>query len=147
MAKICPCTGTTAQWSAVEGSLILKEREIGVEIASRDDGTTYTIIRQGDGETTFLDLDAIFDQSAYEDAVTTTTSNMETVTAFTASMNSATAAANTAAAAANEAAEEATAAATACEGALNGMNTMVDTVTNTSCVLSVEDGLLCIREA
>jgi len=147
MAKICPCTGTTAQWEAVAGSLILKERELGVEIASRSDGTTYIVIRQGDGETTFLDLDPIFDQSAYEDAAATTKSNMETVTAFTSNMNAATAAANTAASSANTAAAAANAAAEACEGALNGMNTMVDTVTNTSCVLSVEDGLLTIREA
>jgi len=147
MAMISPCTGTTAQWSAVAGTLILKEREIGIEIASRTDGTTYVIIRQGDGETTFLSLDPIFDQSAYEDAVSTTKSNMETVTAFTSNMNAATAAANTAASSANTAASAANAAAEACEGALNGMNTMVDTVTNTSCVLSVEDGLLTIREA
>lgn len=32
MAAIRPCTGTTADWKAVEGTLILKEREIGVEI-------------------------------------------------------------------------------------------------------------------
>ena len=32
MAAIRPCTGTTADWKAVEDTLILKEREIGVEI-------------------------------------------------------------------------------------------------------------------
>ena len=30
MAAIRPCTGTTADWKAVEDTLILKEREIGV---------------------------------------------------------------------------------------------------------------------
>ena len=32
MAAIRPCTGTTADWEAVADTLILKEREIGVEI-------------------------------------------------------------------------------------------------------------------
>ena len=30
MAAIRPCTGTTADWKAVEDTLILKEREVGV---------------------------------------------------------------------------------------------------------------------
>jgi hypothetical protein len=55
--------------------------------------------------------------------------------------------ANRAAVYAYSSATQADAAAKACEGALDGMNTMVDTVTGTSCVLSVEDGLLVIREA
>lgn len=140
MAMISPCTGTTEQWAAVAGSLILKEREIGVEIATRDNGTTYTIIRQGDGNTTFLELIPIFDQSAYEDALAETKNNMTEITAFRNNMNSATAAANSAANLANSAAE-------ACEGALTGMNTMVDTVTQKACVLGIENGLLTIREA
>ena len=36
MAAIRPCTGTTADWKAVEDTLILKEREIGVEIIKSD---------------------------------------------------------------------------------------------------------------
>lgn len=147
MAMISPCTGTTEQWAAVAGSLILKEREIGVEIATRDNGTKYTIIRQGDGNTSFLDLTPIFDQSAYEDALAETRSNMTEITAFRNNMNSATAAANTAANSANSAANLANAAAEACEGALSGMNTMVDTVTQKACVLGIENGLLTIREA
>ena len=43
MAAIRPCTGTTADWKAVEGTLILKEREIGVEI----DTSGHYQIRQG----------------------------------------------------------------------------------------------------
>ena len=35
MAKIAPLTGTTADYNAVEDNLILADREIGVEIASR----------------------------------------------------------------------------------------------------------------
>lgn len=55
--------------------------------------------------------------------------------------------ANDAAAKAYDAAAEATAAAGACEGIVNGLNTMVDTVTKKTCVLSIEDGILTIREA
>jgi hypothetical protein len=55
--------------------------------------------------------------------------------------------ANTATENANNAATLATAAAKACEGALDGMNTMVDTATNKAVVLGVENGLLTIREA
>ena len=43
MAAIRPCTGTTADWKAVEDTLILKEREIGVEI----DTSGHYQIRQG----------------------------------------------------------------------------------------------------
>ena len=46
MAAIRPCTGTTADWKAVEDTLILKEREIGVEI----DTSGHYLVRQGDGE-------------------------------------------------------------------------------------------------
>ena len=47
MAMIAPLTGTTSDYQSVVDNLILNEREIGVEIASCSDGTTYTIIRQG----------------------------------------------------------------------------------------------------
>lgn len=147
MAKIAPLTGTTSDYQSVVDSLILLDREIGVEIASRSDGTTYTIIRQGNGKDKFFDLPKIFDQSAYEDALATTTSNMQTVSQFANNMNSATAAANTAANSANSAANLANAAAKSCEGALSGMNTMIDMVTQKACVLSIENGLLTIREA
>lgn len=147
MAKIAPCTGTTADWKSVSETLILENREIGVEIASRSNGKTYTIIRQGDGKNKFFDLPAIFDQSAYEDALATTSSNMQTVSAFKDSMNSATQKATTAATNADTATQKANAAAKACENIVAKQNTMVDTVTNKSAVLTLEDSLLCIREA
>lgn len=50
MAAIRPCTGTTADWKAVEDTLILKEREIGVEL----DASGHYQIRQGDGKKKFL---------------------------------------------------------------------------------------------
>ena len=53
MAAIRPCTGTTADWKAVEDTLILKEREIGVEI----DTSGHYQIRQGDTE--FVDAHAL----------------------------------------------------------------------------------------
>ena len=62
-------------------------------------------------------------------------------------MTEATNAANTAASSANTAASAANAGAAACQGIVNGHNTMVDTVTNKSCVLSIEDGIITIREA
>lgn len=147
MAKIAPCTGTTADWKSVSETLILENREIGVEIASRSNGKTYTIIRQGNGKNKFFDLPAIFDQSAYEDALATTSLNMQTVSAFKDSMNSATQKATTAATNADTATQKANAAAKACEGIVAKQNTMVDTVTNKSAVLTLEDSLLCIREA
>lgn len=147
MAKIAPLTGTTSDYQSVVDSLILLDREIAVEIASRSDGKTYTIIRQGNGKDKFFDLPKIFDQSAYEDALSTTTSNMQTVSNFSNNMNKATEAANNAAALANEATTKANAAATACEGIVVQQNTMVDTVTGKSGVLSLEDGIICVREA
>jgi len=147
MAKIAPCTGTTADWNSVKDSLILGEREIGVEIASRSDGTTYTIIRQGDGKNKFFDLAPIFNQSKYEDALSTTTANMQTVSAFANNMNAAAQKATTAATSADTATTKANAAAKACEGIVTKQNTMIDTVTSTAAVLSLEDGILCIREA
>ena len=50
MAAIRPCTGTPAMWQAVKDTLILKEREIGVEI----DTGGHALIRQGDGVNKFL---------------------------------------------------------------------------------------------
>ena len=55
--------------------------------------------------------------------------------------------ANSAAQTANDAAASAIAGAKACEGIVDGLNTMVDTVTKKTCVLSIEDGILTIREA
>ena len=147
MAKIAPLTGTTSDYQSVVDSLILLDREIGVEIASRADGSTYTIIRQGNGRDKFFNLPKIFDQSAYEDALKTTTSNMQTVSQFANNMNAAAANANNAAILANEAIAKANAAATACEGIVVRQNTMVDTVTGKSGVLSLEDGIICVREA
>ena len=147
MAKICLCTGPTADWKAVDENAILLEREIAVEIASRADGSDYVIIRQGDGKHKFSEARKIFDQSAYEDALATTTSNMQTVSQFANNMNAAAANANNAATLANEAIAKANAAAKACEGIVVQQNTMVDTVTGKSGVLSLEDGIICVREA
>ena len=147
MAKIALCTGTTADWKSVESQVILEQNEIGVEIASRKDGSTYTIIRRGDGASTFFNLKAIFNQGAYEDALSSTKSSMNTVNNFATNMNTATTSAMQAATNASNAASKASAAAKACEGLVAKQNTMIDTVTQKACVLSVEDGLLTIREA
>ena len=124
MAAIRPCTGTTADWKAVEDTLILKEREIGVEL----DASGHYQIRQGDGKKKFFDLPIIVNNARKN-------------------MTEATNSANGAATTANNAASTASAAAKACQGIVNGLNTMVDTVTKKSCVLTVEDGILTIREA
>ena len=136
MAAIRPCTGTTAMWQAVKDTLILKEREIGVEI----DTGGHALIRQGDGVNKFFDLPIIVNNARYEEILTLTQGYMNTVNNFSRSMTEATNAANTAASAAN-------AGAAACQGIVNGHNTMVDTVTHKSCVLSIEDGIITIREA
>ena len=63
MAVVGLCTGTTADWQAVSGKLILLERELGVEIT--DDG--YRNIRQGDGKSDFFDLPIIVNNKRYEE--------------------------------------------------------------------------------
>lgn len=143
MAAIRPCTGATADWEAVKDTLILKEREIGVEI----DVNGHTLIRQGDGKTKFFDLPIIVNNARYEEILNLTTEYMNTVNGFSQSMTEAANNANGAATKANNAASAATAAAGACEGIVDGLNTMIDTITHKSCVLSVEDGVLTIREA
>ena len=143
MAAIRPCTGTTADWEAVKDTLILKEREIGVEI----DADGHYLIRQGDGKNKFFDLPIIVNNARYEEILTLTQGYMNTVNNFSKNMTEAANSANNAATEANNAATEAKAAATACEGIVDGLNTMVDTVTKKSCVLTVEDGILTIREA
>ena len=67
MAVIGLCTGTTADWQAVSGKLILLERELGVEIT--DDG--YRNIRQGDGKSDFFDLPIIVNNKRYEEILKT----------------------------------------------------------------------------
>lgn len=143
MAAIRPCTGTTADWEAVRDTLILKEREIGVEI----DTSGHYLIRQGDGKNKFFDLPIIVNNARYEEILTLTQGYMNTVNEFSQNMTEAANSANGAATKANNAATEAAAAAKACEGIVDGLNTMVDTVTGKSCVLSVENGILTIREA
>ena len=130
MAAIRPCTGTTADWKAVEDTLILKEREIGVEL----DASGHYQIRQGDGKKKFFDLPIIVNNARYEEILTLTQGYMNTVNNFSKNMTEATNSAKGAAA-------------KACQGIVNGLNTMVDTVTKKSCVLTVEDGILTIREA
>lgn len=143
MAAIRPCTGTTADWQAVKDTLILKEREIGVEI----DKDGHALIRQGDGKNNFFDLPIIVNNARYEEILKLTQGYMNSVNEFSQNMTEAANNANGAATKANGAAKEADAAAKACEGIVDGLNTMVDTVTKKSCVLSVEDGILTIREA
>lgn len=136
MAAIRPCTGTTADWKAVEDTLILKEREVGVEI----DTSGHYLVRQGDGKNKFFDLPIIVNNARYEEILELTQGYMNTVNNFSKNMTEATNSANSAAA-------SATAGAKACEGIVDGLNTMVDTVTKKTCVLSIEDGILTIREA
>lgn len=143
MAAIRPCTGTTADWEAVVDNLILKEREIGVEI----DADGHYLVRQGDGKNKFFDLPIIVNNARYEEILKLTEGYMNTVNNFSKNMTEAANSANTAAGKATSAATEATAAAKACEGIVDGLNTMVDTVTGTACVLTVEDGILTVREA
>lgn len=143
MAAIRPCTGTTADWQAVKDTLILKEREIGVEI----DKDSHALIRQGDGKNKFFDLPIIVNNARYEEILELTQGYMNSVNEFSKNMTEAANKANGAATKANGAAKEADAAAKACEGIVDGLNTMIDTVTKKSCVLSVEDGILTIREA
>lgn len=143
MAAIRPCTGTTADWQAVKDMLILKEREIGVEI----DKDGHALIRQGDGKNKFFDLPIIVNNARYEEILELTNGYMNSVNEFSQNMTEAANNANGAATKANGAAKEADAAAKACEGIVDGLNTMIDTVTKKSCVLSVEDGILTIREA
>ena len=143
MAAIRPCTGTTADWKAVEDTLILKEREIGVEL----DASGHYQIRQGDGKNKFFDLPIIVNNARYEEILTLTQGYMNTVNNFSKNMAEAANGANSAATTANNAASTANAAAKACQGIVEGLNTMVDTVTRKSCVLTVEDGILTIREA
>jgi len=143
MAAIRPCTGTTADWEAVVDNLILKEREIGVEI----DADGHYLVRQGDGKNKFFDLPIIVNNARYEEILELTEGYMNTVNNFSKNMTEAANSANTAAGKATSAATEATAAAKACEGIVDGLNTMVDTVTGTACVLTVEDGILTVREA
>lgn len=142
MAAIRPCTGTTADWQAVKDTLILKEREIGVEI----DKDGHALIRQGDGKNKFFDLPIIVNNARYEEILELTQGYMNSVNEFSKNMTEAANKANGAATKANGAAKEADAAAKACEGIVDGLNTMIDTVTKKSCVLSVEDGILTIRE-
>jgi hypothetical protein len=143
MAAIRPCTGTTEMWQAVNDTLILKEREIGVEI----DTDGYALIRQGDGINKFFELPIIVNNARYEEILTLTQDYMNKVNNFSQSMAEAVNAANKAAASANTAADAANAGAAACQGIVNGQNTMIDTATNTSCVLSIEDGIITVREA
>jgi hypothetical protein len=81
--------------------------------------------------------------TATSDAQSATKSSI----AATKNTNQAITNANTATSNATTAAERAEAAAVACEGIVAGLNTMVDTVTGVSCVLSLEDGILTVREA
>lgn len=82
-----------------------------------------------------------------ESAVTTATGAAQKCVEASASVTDAVAAANGATEKALNAAKEAEAAAKACEGIVNGLNTMVDTVTGVSCVMGIENGIITLREA
>lgn len=111
------------------------------------DTSGYYLVRQGDGKNKFFDLPIIVNNARYEEILTLTQGYMNTVNNFSKNMTEATNSANSAAQTANDAAASATAGAKACEGIVDGLNTMVDTVTKKTCVLSIEDGTLTIREA
>lgn len=143
MAIIRPCTGSTADWNAVKDTVILMEREIGVEI----DENGHALIRQGDGKNKFFDLPIIVNNARYEEILQLTNQHMTEINEFSQNMTEAANNANGAAAKANNAAATATAAAAACEGIADGHNTMIDTVTNKACILSIEDGILTVKEA
>lgn len=93
MAAIRPCTGTTADWKAVEDTLILKEREVGVEI----DTSGHYLVRQGDGKNKFFDLPIIVNNARYEEILELTQGYMNTVNNFSKNMTEATNSANSAA--------------------------------------------------
>ena len=143
MAAIRPCTGTTADWKAVEDTLILKEREIGVEI----DTSGHYQIRQGDGKKKFFDLPIIVNNARYEEILTLTQGYMNTVNNFSKNMTEATNSANGAATTANNAASTASAAAKACDGIAAGMNVVIDSVTGKACEIGMTDGNIVVREA
>ena len=85
MAAIRPCTGTTADWQAVKDTLILKEREIGVEI----DKDGHALIRQGDGKNKFFDLPIIVNNARYEEILELTQGYMNSVNEFSKNMTEA----------------------------------------------------------
>ena len=129
MAAIRLCTGTTADWKAVKDTLILKEREVGVEI----DTSGHYLVRQGDGKNNFFALPILVNNARYEEILELTQGYMNTVNNFSKNMTEATNSANKTA---SDAAASATAGAKACEGIVDGLNTMVDTVTKKTCVKS-----------
>ena len=138
--------GRPAAWFTQTGNAhiwLLKEREVGVEI----DTSGHYLVRQGDGKNKFFDLPIIVNNARYEEILELTQGYMNTVNNFSKNMTEATNSANSAAKTASDAAASATAGAKACEGIVDGLNTMVDTVTKKTCVLSIEDGILTIREA
>ena len=93
---------------------------------------THPVIIKSDREMVkrnFFDLPIIVNNARYEEILTLTQGYMNTVNNFSKNMTEATNSANGAAATANNAASTASAAAKACQGIVNGLNTMVDTVT------------------
>lgn len=142
-AVIQVLTGTTAAWESVKEQAILEENEVAFEIT--EDG--FCLVRQGDGAHKFFDLPVRINPKRIQEILNTTEQYMNVVETFKNNMTEATNSANSAAGKANAAATEATAAAKACEGVVDGLNTMVDTVTGTACVLTMENGLLTVREA
>jgi hypothetical protein len=147
MAMIGLFSDTHENAESIGKDIILRKRELYVDRCTRDNGDTYYEIHQGDDEHTLLESPVIFSQKDYEDALAETKANMKIVTEFSQNMVNATSAANTSANDAAKAATEASAAAKACEGALDGMNTMVDSVTGVSCVIGVENGIIVLKEA
>lgn len=130
---IKPKKGTTAQWE--ESHRILEENEWGVELTTKG---TY-ILRIGDGEHEFLDLDVVFDVGSMQELA-------QKVQNFSANMQQAASAANTAASGANTAKTAAEGAAAACQNIAAGINSMSDDSTGIVYTIGIDAGKVYLKE-
>ena len=133
-------SGTTAQWE--EAKRILEEREIGLEVTSE----LKYILRIGDGKTEFMDLPPVISTPYFDEICNQVNIKYEEMKKFEEAMTSVTDAAQAAATAAAQAKERADAAAKACEGIVEGMNTMVDPVTSITYRMGIENGNIYLQE-
>lgn len=140
MAIILPCTGTTKEWQ--DNNVILKNNEIGFELLA--DG--HCNVRQGNGTSPFLSCPIRVSTKTYADALAAVEGDMNTINAFSKNMAEAANNANTKATAANNAAAAANAAAKACEGIVDGMNTMADATLGKSFKMIVDNGIIYLEE-
>jgi len=130
---IKPKKGTTEQWR--KSGRILEENEWGVELTTKG---TY-ILRIGDGEHEFLDLDVVFDVGSMQELA-------QTVKNFSGNMQQAASAANTAASAANSAKTAAEGAAAACQNIAAGINSMSDDSTGIVYTIGIDAGKVYLKE-